>query len=119
MHIVIYGQDVIVSTNSRYIQRQKSAYTKPALNSKVSPFLGTAKAFRNRLTAIFVKIELQQRRGRASATASILRKRRGGEGKCERGVITLVVVSKSAGHVLWLSAKAGDLSKVHCQSKIQ
>jgi hypothetical protein len=64
------------------------AYTNPALNSNVSPFLGTAKAFRNRLTAISEKMKLQQRRGRASATTSMSREKRDGEVECERGVST-------------------------------
>jgi hypothetical protein len=67
---------------------RRLAYTNPALSSNVSPFLGTAKALRNRLTAISKKMKLQQRRGRASAIASMSRKRRDSEGECERGVMT-------------------------------
>lgn len=42
-------------------------YTRPARNSKVSPFLGTAKAPLILLIAMLSETGLQRRRGRASA----------------------------------------------------
>lgn len=91
------------------------AYTNPALSSNVSPFLGTAKALRNRLTAISGEMKLQQRRCRASAIASISRKKRDSEGECERGVMTAperlaeTKCGKSGtGHVRWLKKRDSD-----------
>lgn len=67
-----------ISIESNVELQGKSSYTRPARNSKVSPFLGTAKAPRILFIAIIGGNRLQRRRSRASATGNTDRGRRVG-----------------------------------------